>query len=305
MIKNPSVPLLSFFGLTVFGIAWGTTLPLTKIAVSTGHLPLGLIFWQLFFSVCFLGFVLWFRGIRVHIQKKHLAYYVGVSLIGTLIPNSFSFLAASKLPAGIMALAITTVPMFSLAIAVSVGNEIFRWRRSVGILMGVGAMMMVALPEASLPTAGQEVWVLVALLAPFCYGIEGNYVASKAPSELHPIAALWAASVFGLILCTPLAVYSGQFINLFRPWDAPEWAMLGSAIAHAIAYSGYMWLVGYAGVVFTAQIAYVVMVAAIVISIVFLGESYSGWVWLAIMVMLVALTQVQPIGKMPVHRMDQ
>lgn len=298
-MRNPSTTLISFIGLLLFGLAWGTSQPLTKIAVSTGYQPLGLIFWQLFFSVTLISLILLIKKISVPFSRKHLNYYLGVAFIGTLIPNSFSYLAIAKLPAGIVAVAIATVPIFSLLIALLIGNERFRIRRSLGIVLGVSAMMLIALPEASLPIAGQGFWVLVALIAPFCYGMEGNFVASKSPKRLNSMAALWGASVIGLFIAGPAAFFSGQWVDLSGSWGAAEFAILGSACAHAIAYSGYMWLVGFAGVVFSAQISYIVTIAAIAIAILFLNESYSSWVWLAIGLILFGLTLVQPVGKLP------
>ncbi len=298
-MKNASATTLSFLGLLVFGLAWGMTQPLTKVAVSTGYQPMGLIFWQMLFGVILLGAVIAVRRIRVPFDRRHILYYIAIAFLGTLLPNSFSYLAAAQLPAGIMAVAITTVPMFSLLIALAIGNERFRFSRSMGIVLGVSAMLLIALPEASLPVAGQGFWVLVALIAPICYGFEGNFVASRAPRTLNPIAALWGASFIGIFISGPLALVSGQWVDLFKPWTAPEWALLGSSIAHAVAYSGYMWLVGFAGVVFTAQIAYVVTIGAIVIAMTFLGETYSGYVWFAIALMMMGLALVQPMGKLP------
>lgn len=298
-MRNASVTTLSFLGLLVFGLAWGTTQPLTKIAVSTGHQTMGLIFWQMLFGVFLLGTIVVWKRIAVPVDRQHLTYYLGIAFIGTLVPNSFSFLAAAQLPAGIMAVAITTVPMFSLLIALALGNERFRVSRSLGIVLGVSAMLLIALPEASLPLPGQAFWVLIALIAPLCYGVEGNYVASKVPAALNPIAALWGASLLGCFIAGPAALASGQWVDLFRTWQAPEYALLGSSIAHAVAYSGYMWLVGFAGVVFTAQIAYVVTIGAITIAMVFLGENYSGYVWIAVALMMIGLTLVQPMGKLP------
>ncbi len=298
-MNHPSFILKSFAGLVTFGFFWGATQPLTKIAVSTGYQPFGLIFWQLLIAVVLIGIVLLVLRIRVPFGRRHLVYFTGVSLLGTLIPNSFSYLAAAKLPAGIMAVAISTVPMFSLMIALGVGNERFAFRRSMGILLGVTAMMMIALPEASLPVAGQGFWVFVALIAPFCYGLEGNFVAKLVPPKLNPMAALWGASFLGMLAVGPLALASGQFINPLVPFGPAEWALVVSSIAHAVAYSGFMWLIGFAGIVFSTQIAYVVTMAAILIAIVFLGEVYSGWVWMAIGLMLSGLLLVQPVGKLP------
>jgi len=291
--------ILAFGGLLLFGCAWGTTQPLTKVAVSSGYQPFGLIFWQLLYAVVLLGVVIANKRIRVPFDRRHLFFYAGVALLGTVLPNSFSYMAAARLPAGIMAVVITTVPMFSLLIALALGNERFRLSRSLGVVLGVSAMLLIALPEASLPVAGLTVWVFIALIAPFCYGIEGNFVAMQAPRRLNPLAALWGASVVGLLIITPMALLSGQWIDLFKPWQAPEWAMLGTSLAHLVAYSGYIWLVGFAGVVFTAQISYVVTLTGITNSMLFLGESYSSWVWLAVSLMLVGLALVQPVGRLP------
>lgn len=299
MRRQVSTIMLSFFGLGLFGLIWGSTIPLTKISVSTGHQPIGLIFWQLLFSVIILGAILLIRGYRIGWQRRHLVYYLVIGLIGTLIPNSFSFLAAAQLPAGIMAVAIATVPMFALVIALLLGNERFVPVRIAGIALGVAAMIFIALPESSLPRPEQAPWLLVALVAPFCYGVEGNYIAMRAPREINAIAALWGASLIGVLIAGPLAWVSGYWVDLTQPWGRAEWALLGASTGHAFAYAGYMWLVGLAGVVFSSQIAYVVTGWAVVSSMLFLGENYSIWVWLAIAMMFIGLLLVQPVGVMP------
>ena len=299
MKRQYPVDLLSFAGLACFGGLWGMTIPLTKVAVSTGHQPIGLIFWQLLFSALILGAIAAVRRQRLRFGRRHLPYFLVIGLLGTLIPNSFSYLAAAQLPAGIMAIAIATVPMFALLIALALGNERFSPLRVLGIVLGVTAMVLLAVPEASLPEPEKAHWVLVALRAPLCYGIEGNYIAHRAPVDLDPMSALLGASVCGALIAAPIAWFGGYFVDLSAPWGKAEWALLGSATGHAFAYAGYMWLVGFAGVVFSSQIAYVVTMAALAISMLFLGESYSAFVWLAIGMMLAGLLLVQPAGKLP------
>lgn len=298
---RPGAPVLlvSFGGLALFGSFWGATQPLTKMAVSTGYQPIGLIFWQLLFTSIWLGIVVAVRRLPVRISGRHLSFYIAISLLGTLVPNSFSYLAAARLPAGIMAVAIATVPIFSMVIALAVGNERFRVRRLFGVVLGVTALMMIAVPDASLPDPEMAPWLIVALIAPLCYGLEGNFMASRAPRDVNPVSALFAASVLGTLVSAPLAWGTGHWVDLSRPWSAPEWAIFVSSICHAIAYCGYMWLVGYAGVVFTSQIAYAVTAAGIGLSMLILGESYSLLVWLAILLMTCGLLLVQPAGKMP------
>ena len=120
------------------------------------------------------------------------------------------------------------------------------------------------------------------------------FVASQAPRDINAFSVLFGASVVGAIVIAPVAWFTGSWVDLSQTWTLPEYALLGSSLAHAIAYSGYVWLVGYAGVVFTSQIAYVVTLTAIFIAMALLGETYSASIWLAVVLILAGLSLVKP-----------
>ena len=89
-------------------------------------------------------------------------------------------------------------------------------------------------------------------------------------------------------------LWSNQFIDPRRAYGAAEWALIWSSIIHAVVYSTYFWLVARAGAVFAAQVSYLVTGFGVVWAMVLLSETYSGWVWLAMLVMFVGLFLVQP-----------
>lgn len=291
--------LLSFLVLAVIGTVWGLTIPLGKIAVSTGHAAMGLTAWQLVLSTVFLAPVLWLRGETIVLSAAHLRYYFTIALIGTLVPNSLFFISASHLPGGVLAIVYATVPMFALGIALMLGNERFAWHRTFGIVLGVAAMVLLAVPDASLPDPDAWPFVVVIAFAALCYGAEGNYIALRAPRDVGPLGVLFCASALGACIAAPLAIAAGWWIDLTEPWGAPEWALVGSSAGHVVAYAGYMWLVGFAGVVFSAQVSYIVTLAAVAASMAMLGESYAHTVWLAIAMIFGGLMLVQPVGKLP------
>jgi drug/metabolite transporter (DMT)-like permease len=280
--------------LVALGIIWGFTIPLTKIAVSTGHSPLGLIFWQMFIATIILTAITIARRIRPALTPQTLIYFLAIGLLGTIIPNSFSYLSARHLPAGVMGIVIAAVPMFSLAIALGLRIERLSFQRIVGVVLGAAAVVLLVAPETSLPDPGKAVFVLVALVAPLCYGVEGNYIAIKAPVGVDPIATLLGASVLGCLISWPLAVTTDSWVDLFAPWSRSEWALLLSSVCHVVAYTSYIWLVGKAGPVFASQVAYVVTISAVFLSALILSETYSAWVWSAMALMLAGLALVQP-----------
>lgn len=277
-----------------FGVIWGCTIPFIKIATESGHHPIGMIFWQLIISVIILVPIAVLRGSRLVLDVAHLRFFLFVALCGTIIPNAFSFFATFHLPAGVMALVIATVPIFSLLFAVILRLERLEIRRLTGVFCGVVAVSLLIIPDASLPDPSKWLFVLVALIAPLAYGFEGNYLALSNPPATGPIATLLGASLVGVLVCLPLVWILGAFINPLDGIGRSEYALIASSSLHAIAYVGYIWLVSQAGPVFTSQIAYIVTPAGVILSAVFLGEDHSPWIWVSLAIMLIALSLVQP-----------
>ncbi len=282
--------------LVLLGAGWGLTQPLSKIAVSSGHGPLGLIFWQLAIGAVVLGLVNMVRKKALPVSPDAIKWYLFLAIAGTLLPNTTSFISFAHLPSGIMSIVIAMVPLFAFPIALMMGNDRFGWVRLLGVIVGLLGVVILSRPGASIP-AGTVGFLALALVAPFLYAIEANVVARWGAGGLDPVTLLLGASILGAVLALPLAVGSGQWIDPLAGMAAPEWALVGSSVIHAFVYSSYVWLVGRAGATFAAQVSYLVTGFGVVWAMLILGESYSGWVWLALGLMFSGLFLVQPHKK--------
>lgn len=281
--------------LIVMGAGWGITSPLSKVAVSTGYGSFGLVFWQLVIGAVLLGLIQIARGRRaIPFGRGALKTYVVIAMVGTVIPNSASFHAYIHLPAGVMSVLLSTIPMLAFPVALVLGVERFGWQRLVGLCFGFLGVSLLVFPEASLPDPAMLAWIPLALVAPMCYAFEGNYVARWGTSGLDGIEVLYGASVVGALIALPLAIGSGQFITPQFPLGAADWALIASSVVHALVYSTYVWLVGRAGPVFTVQVSYLVTGFGVVWALLLLGESYSPWFWAAMALILLGVFLVQP-----------
>ena len=286
--------------LLVIGVAWGATIPLAKIAVSSGHAPLGITFWEQVIVTVVMGFVLVVRSIifrrrlRVPLNRESIIYYCGIATLGAVLPNLFSYWAMSQLPAGIMAIIVASVPMFALGIAIAASIERFVPYRMLGVCLGCAAVILLVAPDASLPDPDKAIFVLVGLVAPFCYGLEGNYIARFTPPIVDPIATLFCAAIIGALVTAPLSFASGVWIDMTGAFNSAEQAIVALSVIHAAAYTNYIWLVGKAGPVFSSQVAYIVTVSAMFMSAIFLGEAYSQYTFASLALMIAGLVLVQP-----------
>ncbi|MHC0053853.1 DMT family transporter [Actibacterium sp. D379-3] len=280
--------------LVVLGMGWGITPPLAKIAVSGGYRAFGIIFWQSAIGAVLLFLISTARGRGLPRGRRQIGMCVVIALIGTLLPNAASYRAAVHLPAGIMSILLSLVPIFAFPIALAMATDRFEWRRLAGILCGALGVVLIAGPETGLPDPAMLAFVPLALLGPLFYGLEGNIVGKWGMVGMDPIQLLLGASVISALLTAPLALAAGQWISPLPPYGAADLAVMGSAVVNALVYAGYVWLVSCAGAVFAAQVSYLVTGFGVLWSVLLLQESYSGWVWAALAVMLAGLFLVQP-----------
>lgn len=280
--------------LVVAGAGWGVTQPLSKIAVSTGHGPFGLIFWQMLIGAVAMAVLLALRGRPLPLNRAAFRVYLVIALIGTLLPNSAGYVAIAHLPSGFMSVLLSLVPLYAFPIALMLGLERFAARRLVGLLTGLAGIALLVLPEASLPDRAALIWVPVALVSGLCYACEGNIVARWGTAGLGPSQVLCGASALGAALILPVALATGQFISPLAGFGPPEQALAAASLVHVAVYTAYVWLVGRAGPVFAVQVSYLVTGFGVFWAMLILGETYAPYFWAAMALVLVGVFLVQP-----------
>lgn len=286
--------LVSLGALGLIALGWGITTPLSKIAVSTGYGQFGLVFWQLAIGAAVMAVVSLIRGKGVPRTPRTIRICLFIALLGTILPNSASYAAVARLPAGVMSILISMVPMFAFPIALGLGLETFDLRRLSGLALGLMGTLILVLPGASLPDPAMLLWVPVALVAPLCYAFEGNFVARWGTAGLDPMQLLFGACLTGAMLALPLALTTGQFISPFRPFGTPEIALLLASIVSVMSYTGYVWLVGRAGPVFAVQVSYPVTGIGVLAAVWALGEPAPPALWLSLALVFGGVFLVQP-----------
>jgi len=288
--------LLAYAALFAIGTAWGSSMPMVKIAVQGGHAPTGIMAIQLMLTVVVIGGFIAFSGRwrGIPLDVGHLRLYAVVGVVGMSVPHLASLIGTANLPAGVMSIVMSLGAMFVLPLSLMLGLETFRARRMLGVLLGATAIVMLIAPAASLPEPGQWVWVLVGALAPLFYAMEGMYVSQTASRTAGPFVILWMGSILALFIAMPLAILSDGFHWPAQGLGLPELALAASGLLSVLAYAGYITLLRHTGPVFGAQVAYIVTGMGVVWAMLLLGERYSNWVWGAMALLFVALFLVQP-----------
>lgn len=280
--------------LLLIGVGWGATTPMSKIAIVGGYRDFGAIFWQSVIMILALGSVALLRRQALPMGGRQVLVYAMIAVIGTVLPNGASYTAYIRMDAGIMAILIATVPLFAFPIALLFGLERLKLLRLVGLIMGMAGVLLLIVPDMGGVGALPLLYLSLGLLASLSYALEGNLVAKFGTAGLGPLQVLLGASFISLIVSFPLSLATGSWVVPQAPFGAPDYALVVSSLIHAVVYAGYVWLISAAGSVFAVQVGYVVTISGVFWARALLGESYSPWVWAAMLVVLAGVFLVQP-----------
>lgn len=287
--RNPFLLWAVLFGS---GTAWGATQLFSKLSVATGHPAMGIVLWQATIGGILLWATLLVTGQRLPLGRRHLGFYLVLGLLGTAMPHTMSYTAIRHLPVGVASILIAVVPMMTLILAVLVGVDRASWRRVLGLVLGGVAVLLILVPEASLPEKGQWFWAILPLGSALAYAGENVVIAKYQPRDCNALQTMAGLTLGAIILMLPAAALEGAWVDL-SPFGLAEQSIVITSVLHVLAYFGLVWLIGQAGPIFSAQIGYIVTLAGVFLGMVFLGETHSHWVWLSLALMLGGLALVK------------
>ena len=289
--------LIPYLTALLLGNIWGLTFSLARYATETGAHPLGLAFWQAAGGGALLLIYCLINRISVPLTGIAIVRYALIGLLGTALPGTLLFYAADKLPAGVLAITIALVPMLTYAASWALGIDRFSRLRLTGIGLGFVAILLIAIPDSSLPDPTAQGWLLLSLLAAVFYTVENIVVDRYIPDHIDMAGLLAGAMCVAALLLLPWVLFLDAFVPVGLPFDALDATIIAMAVVSSAAYLMYLYLIKSAGAVFASMSGYVITLSGVYWGMVFFDESHSGWVWAALLLMLTGMAFVTPREK--------
>ncbi len=280
--------------LVGIALVWALTFPFTKIAVLGGYRTFGITFLSSSLTIVLLAVVVGLRGSGLPLHWPALWRYVMSAALGTVVFAGTTYKAAEHLPAGVITVCMATLPLVSFFLSLALRMERATLGRVAGLALGLTGVLLIALPETSLPDPASAIFIPVAILSVVSFAVEGIVLGRYGRGGLDPLQLLLGSAVVAVLMTAPIAWATGTLRLPQGAFGAAEWAIVGSAVANTAAYAGYFWIVGRAGPVFAAQTSYLVTGFGVVWSMLLLGETYSSWIWAGLVVILSGMALVLP-----------
>lgn len=278
--------------LLLLGFIWGTGYSIARFATTNGVPPLGYSFWQALGPAILIS-MLSIRGTSIkQISTSHFRYYLISGLTGIVIPNTNMYFAAPHLPAGLLAVIVNTVPIIVYVLALLTRAERFQWMRFIGVLFAITGLMLIIVPQTSLPSNNLIPWVLSTLITPLSFAFCSIYISRYRPANSDSMQLAAGTLIFSSIILTPLVILSGNFYLPHLPFTSADWVILLEIILSSIGYVLFFQLLKIAGPVYYGLVDTIVAATGLFWGYALFHEMLNQWTIPAVFFILVALLMV-------------
>jgi drug/metabolite transporter (DMT)-like permease len=274
--------------LLAAGAAYGSMFAANKIVADAGFPVLAYLFWQSLLGAILVFGLHTLRWRRPNTSPRAIAHYVGSAAFGMLIPTGVLAFVADELPASVLTLTMTLIPSLTYAFAFVLRVEPLRWLSLAAIVLGLIGVLLIVVPQGSLPDASAAIWILPALIAPISAATNNLIVATLRPPASDSLTIGGSVLLGGAVVMLPIVALSGDLVVF---WQTPP-ALTGviwAAVAQAIGFFCLYEVIRRAGPVFFSQVSYVIVACGIGWGFALFGERPSAWVWGAVALMTLGL----------------
>ncbi len=267
---------------------------LIKVAVTGGITPISYLFWFTLGSGTILLIIGAFRRKLPPLSWIHIRYYVMTALCRFVLANSILYTVQKKIPAGVMAVIMATVPIFTYALSVVAGVERYILLRFLGIMCSFTGVLLIVGPRGSLPDPSLAWWVMFGLGAPFLHGLSYLLLSEEKRPKGSDSVTLAAGILYtSALIVLPVALFIGDMHVLWPPFSNAELALLTHIGLAGFNFYAIFELIRIAGATFMTQANFLSVGFGVLFGIMFLGEVHSVWIWAAIGLSVAGLALVK------------
>jgi len=277
---SPRMDGRSWLMLIVLSVLWGGSFFFTEIAL-VDLPPFTLVLGRVAIAAMILWWVVLLRHIDIPRDPKIWLGFLVMGALNNLIPFCLIVWGQTHIASSLAAILNATTPLFTLIIAhLATKNEKLSRRKVIGVLTGfIGVIVVIGLPDAMEASISNV--TNIAALAPFavllaavsygCAGVFGRRFKNSPPI----ITAAGQTSASSLMLI-PLCIFIDTPWNLPFPKTETILAVLGiAAFSTALAYILYFQLLKRAGASNLLLVTFLIPVSAILLGVLFLGETLA------------------------------
>ncbi len=276
--------LLDYLLLTLLALIWASAFFNIKIATYSFG-PVTIAFLRVFFGAIPVLLLCYFKNIKIEAFSKDWHWFAMIGFINLVAPFFLIAYGVKSVQSNLAAILMSTTPLSSTVLAhFYTKNEKFNFIKTIGILIGFSGIVFL-FSDNLLIDENNFVSALLILLGSTCYVVGGVLTLKISKKKNENVTA--SILIWGSIVIFPITMIIEQ------PWNlSPRLDSTISLIYLGIFPTGIAWLLRFQilkknGLVFQAQVAYLIPIFGVILGYIFLNEIITTKVLIALIAVIV------------------
>ena len=287
-MKEPTI--LDYTLLTILAFIWSSAFFNIKIATfSYGPVTIALL--RIFFGAIPVVALCLYKKIKIEAFSKDWYWFAAIGLINLVIPFFLIAYGVQKVQSNLAAILMASTPLSATVLAhLFTENEKINFTKILGVLVGFSGIVFL-FSDNILINESNFISALLILIGSTFYVIGCLLtikISNKKNENVTASILIWAT-----IFLIPITAFTEQ------PWNLnPSLESTISVIYLGIFATGFAWLLRFRilknnGLVFQAQVAYLIPIFGIVLGYIFLKELITPKVIVAVVAVIIGIYLVK------------
>lgn len=281
--KSPSISLTAWLMLLLLGLLWGGSFFFARVAVHSIP-PVTLALLRFLIAALTLHLFIAGRfGVYRELGARWPAFLL-LGLINNVIPQTLIFVGQTQIGAGLASILNASTPIWTVIIAhFATADEKLTGIKVAGTLTGLAGTVLLFSPHLAVG-AGAPLWAMaLPVVAAVSYGFAAIF-ARRFRGIAAPVTAAGQHTA-STVIALPLSMVIDRPWTLpLPPFNAIAAVITLAVISTAFAYILYFRLIATAGATNASLVTLLVPPSAILLGILFLGESLGAEEWCGMIV---------------------
>ena len=281
-----SAKSIDYILLSVLSLIWASAFFNIKIATYS-YGPVTIAFLRIIFGAIPVVGLCLFKKIKIEAFSKDWHWFALIGMVNLVIPFFLIAYGVQKVQSNLAAILMASTPLSATILAhFFTKNEKINYRKIFGVLLGFSGIVFL-FSDNVLINENNFLSALIIFFASTFYVIGGLLtlkISNKKNENVTASILIWAT-----IFLIPITAYTEQ------PWNLnPSMESTISVIYLGIVATGFAWLLRFRilitnGLVYQAQVAYLIPIFGIILGYIFLKEVITPKVLVAVAAVIIGI----------------
>ena len=285
---------IDYFLLTILALIWASAFFNIKIATYS-YGPLTIAFLRIFFGAIPVILLCYLKKIKIEAFSKDWHWFAAIGIINLVIPFFLIAYGVQKVQSNLAAILMASTPLTASALAhFFTKNEKINLIKSLGILVGFSGIVF--LFSDNLLVNKNNFFSAFLILFGSCFYVIGGLLTLKISNKKNENVTA-SILIWGTIVLLPISLFFEQPWNLAPRLDSTLALIYLGIFSTGIAWLLRFYILKHNGLVFQAQVAYLIPIFGVILGFIILNEAITYKVLISLIAVIIGIYVVKKGSK--------